>query len=104
MKKYFVYKITNLINGKYYIGVHKGTKYDGYLGSGKLIKKAISKYGVENFNKEILFEFNTKDEAYSKEKELVVSEGWSHYDIYDKPEPVKIALDKLIPFYKKHLG
>jgi len=44
------------------------------------------------------------ERAASKEKELVVCEGWSHYDLYDKPEPVKIALDKLIPFYKKHLG
>ncbi|MGV9861493.1 alpha/beta hydrolase [Rhodococcus koreensis] len=41
--------------------------------------------------------------AASKDKELVVAEGFSHYDLYDKPEPVKIALDKLIPFYKKHL-
>jgi fermentation-respiration switch protein FrsA (DUF1100 family) len=41
--------------------------------------------------------------AASKEKELVVAEGWSHYDLYDQPQPVKIALDKLIPFYKKHL-
>ena len=44
------------------------------------------------------------ERAASQEKELVVAEGWSHYDLYDKPEPVKIALDKLIPFYKKHLG
>ena len=41
--------------------------------------------------------------AASKEKELVVAKGWSHYDLYDKPEPVKIALDKLIPFYERHL-
>lgn len=43
------------------------------------------------------------ERAASKDKELVVAEGWSHYDLYDKPEPVKIALDKLVPFYKKHL-
>ena len=43
------------------------------------------------------------ERAASKDKELVVAEGWSHYDLYDKPEPVKIALDHLIPFYKKHL-
>lgn len=36
--------------------------------------------------------------AASKHKELVVVEGYSHYDLYDKPEPVKQALDKLIPF------
>jgi uncharacterized protein len=34
---------------------------------------------------------------------LVVVKGWSHYDLYDKPEPVSQALAKLIPFYKKHL-
>lgn len=38
--------------------------------------------------------------AASKHKELVVVEGYSHYDLYDKPEPVKQALDKLIPFTK----
>ena len=43
------------------------------------------------------------ERAASKRKELVVAEGWSHYDLYDQPQPVKIALDKLIPFYKKHL-
>ena len=41
--------------------------------------------------------------AASKHKELVVVEGYSHYDLYDKPEPVKQALEKLIPFYKTHL-
>lgn len=41
--------------------------------------------------------------AASKDKQIVVAEGWSHYDLYDKPEPVKIALDALVPFYKKHL-
>ena len=43
------------------------------------------------------------ERAASKDKELVVAEGWSHYDLYDKPEPVTIALDHLIPFYKKSL-
>jgi fermentation-respiration switch protein FrsA (DUF1100 family) len=41
--------------------------------------------------------------AASKKKELVVVEGWSHYDLYDKPEPVAQALAKLIQFYKEHL-
>jgi fermentation-respiration switch protein FrsA (DUF1100 family) len=42
--------------------------------------------------------------AASKKKELVVVQGWSHYDLYDKPEPVSQALAKLIPFYKKNLS
>ncbi|WP_028997951.1 alpha/beta hydrolase [Azohydromonas australica] len=41
--------------------------------------------------------------AASKKKELVVLQGWSHYDLYDKPEPVAKALSKLIPFYKENL-
>lgn len=44
------------------------------------------------------------ERAASKEKQLVVVEGYSHYDLYDKPEPVGQALARLIPFYKKHLG
>ncbi|MGX1589338.1 alpha/beta hydrolase [Brevundimonas diminuta] len=41
--------------------------------------------------------------ARSEKKELVVIEGWSHYDLYDKPEPVALALAKLVPFYKENL-
>ncbi|WP_371851608.1 alpha/beta hydrolase [Rhodococcus koreensis] len=41
--------------------------------------------------------------AASDNKELVVVHGWSHYDLYDKPEPVSKALDKLIPFFNKNL-
>ncbi|MFK0273501.1 alpha/beta hydrolase [Ensifer sp. NPDC090286] len=43
------------------------------------------------------------ERAASKKKELVVAEGWSHYDLYDKPEPVAIALARLIPFYQENL-
>ncbi len=43
------------------------------------------------------------ERAASKQKELVVLEGWSHYDLYDKEEPVRLALAKLIPFYKENL-
>lgn len=41
--------------------------------------------------------------AASKDKHLVVVEGWSHYDLYDKPEPVAIAMAKVVPFLKQHL-
>lgn len=42
--------------------------------------------------------------AASKNKELVVVEGWSHYDLYDQPGAVGIALDRVIPFLTRHLG
>ncbi len=42
--------------------------------------------------------------AASKVKELVVVEGWNHYDLYDRPEPVALALTKLVPFFQEHLA
>lgn len=41
--------------------------------------------------------------AASKKKELVVVQGCSHYDLYDKPEPVGQALAKVVPFFKENL-
>lgn len=71
MKQYYIYKTTNLINQKQYIGKHYGELNDSYLGSGKLIKKAIEKYGKENFKKEILYIAKDNDEANIKEKEFI---------------------------------
>lgn len=71
-EKYYIYKTTNLINGKYYVGFHKTSDpFDNYLGSGVRLIDAIKKYGVENFKKEILFEFDTQEEAEAKEREIV---------------------------------
>lgn len=41
--------------------------------------------------------------AASQSKEIFVAEGWSHYDLYDKPEPVALALEKIVPFFREHL-
>ena len=72
---YTVYKTTNLINNRYYIGLHATENInDGYLGSGVFLKKAIKKYGYKNFTKEVLFIFDNKDDMINKEKELVNEE------------------------------
>jgi len=69
---YFIYKTTNNINGKYYIGCHKTANIDdGYMGSGKALLKAIEKYGKHNFTKEILIYCTTIDDMFEKEKEIV---------------------------------
>jgi hypothetical protein len=64
---YYIYKTTNLVNGKAYIGKHNGALTDDYLGSGTLLKCAIEKYGRENFKKEILY--ISKNEEENREKE-----------------------------------
>lgn len=73
--KYTIYKITNNLNGKTYIGKHQTKNInDGYMGSGKLLRRAQSKYGIENFTKEILHVFDTEEEMNAKEAELVTKE------------------------------
>lgn len=60
----YIYKVTNRINGKMYIGQHR---YDGvgldprYFGSGVLLKKAYDKYGIENFDMELVEECPEED-------------------------------------------
>ena len=69
---YLIYKITHRDSGMYYIGAHKTNDInDGYMGSGKYINLAVEHYGIENFDKEILFDFLTEDEMWKKEEELV---------------------------------
>jgi len=69
---HFTYQTKNLVNGKTYIGVHSTNNLDdGYIGSGKLLKKAIAKYGIEKFNCTTLCFFETAEEAYEEEEYLV---------------------------------
>jgi len=78
---HYVYEITNNINGKKYIGKRScgcTIAKDLYMGSGILIKKALIKYGVENFTKNILLECISEDEAYKKEFEAI--EGVKAYN------------------------
>jgi len=85
MKKYYIYQTTNLVNGKIYIGVHKysDSRDHYYKGSGKALKFAFKKYGRKNFRKDILFEFDNKEEAYNKEIEIVNKEFLKRDDIYN---------------------
>lgn len=92
---YTVYKITNQLNQKFYIGVHKtNDPYDSYMGSGIAIKNAIKKHGVESFTKEILLITESKDEAYAKERELTVD--------YDKSSNYNMKLGGVGGFTKEN--
>ena len=81
---YTIYKVTNQINGKFYIGSHKTKDLnDKYMGSGKYLKHAQEKYGMENFKKEILFVFDTPEEMYAKEAEIVNADFLAEENTYN---------------------
>lgn len=72
---YTIYKTTCIINNKIYIGAHKTKNVnDDYLGSGKLLKRAIKKYGKDAFIKEVLFIFDNDIDMFAKERELITEE------------------------------
>ena len=71
MKQHYIYLTTNNIDGMKYIGKHYGELDDSYLGSGKLLKRAVNKYGKENFTKFILFVSKNDLENNEKEKEFI---------------------------------
>ncbi len=69
---HYVYLITNTEDGKVYIGKHSTSNLDdGYMGSGKLLTRAICKHGIEKFRKEILSFFSSESEALDFESSLV---------------------------------
>ena len=72
-KKYhFLYGTTNLINSRYYIGMHSTNKLkDSYIGSGRRLWYELRKYGRQNFKFEILEFFSSKEELALREKEVV---------------------------------
>lgn len=84
---YYIYKITNLINGKIYIGKHQTTNIDDdYFGSGKCLKAAFKKYGLENFRKDILL-FLTNAEELALEERFVVNE-----DFIKRPDTYNLSV------------
>jgi hypothetical protein len=72
-KKYhFIYKTTNLINGKFYVGMHSTNDLnDGYLGSGDRLRRSIRRNGKDNFKLEILEFLPDRTSLSLREKELV---------------------------------
>lgn len=76
IKQYhYVYEITNTVNGKIYIGMHSTYNLDdGYMGSGKMLKYAIKKYGIECFKKRILQHFDSRIDAAKYEASLITED------------------------------
>jgi hypothetical protein len=71
-KFHFIYKTTNLLSGKYYLGMHSTDDLnDGYMGSGRRLKYSLNKYGRENHKVEILEFLETRTELIKREEEIV---------------------------------
>lgn len=103
--KYIVYCTTCTENGKIYIGVH-GTKnpdvFDGYIGNGlkmgwniknphTAFQYAIKKYGYSKFKRSILHIYDTAEEAYDKEAEIV------NFDFIKRRDNYNISLGGVSP-------
>jgi len=82
--RYTVYKTTNNINDRFYIGCHQTeTVDDDYMGSGKILLQAIEKYGKENFTKVVLHVFDSQAEMFDTERQIVTEEFISRLDTYN---------------------
>lgn len=84
----FIYITTNKVNGKRYLGMcayHKANQ-SSYLGSGIALKRAIKKYGRENFSREIIFIGETKECLSEKEIEFI-----TEYNCVESPDWYNIA-------------
>jgi len=108
-----IYKITNKINGKIYIGKDT-TNDENYFGSGLLIKRAINKFGLVNFTKEIIDECFNKNQLCEKEKYWIklynstdksigynISHGGDGGDVISNHPNKKEILEKISSTMKK---
>jgi hypothetical protein len=100
---YIVYITTNMITQIIYIGVHQQDEpyeFDGYLGSGKRLNDSIKHHGKEQFLRETLFYYETIENAYKKEAEIVTEEfvnaDWNYNMIPGGHIPPKMTTESAL--------
>lgn len=97
--KHYIYKITNLLSNKEYIGVrsHPFPEEDSYMSSSLGLRREIKKIGIKNFKKEILEYFDTREEADKREEELVNYKYVTNPNTYNQRTggPSGVALSSL---------
>lgn len=104
----YIYKTTNLLNNKIYIGQKHSSTFLGnnYLGSGKILKQAIAKDGADNFIVELLEEVNTQDELDEREifwiKYYRSTDRHIGYNICEGGKVNRTMVGENNPFYGKH--
>lgn len=104
----YIYKTTNLIDGKIYIGQKKSPKFLGnkYLGSGRVLKQAISKYGKDNFKVELIEEIDCLEKMDEREIYWIAQYNATDREIgYNRSEGGNVnrtMVGENNPFYGKH--
>lgn len=102
-KYHYFYKIINKLNGHFYYRIHSTNNLeDGYMGSGHRLHRAYKKYGIENFEKEIIKFFETREELVDYEIEVVTDELIQDENCYNiilggeifNPENTIVAFNK----------
>lgn len=81
MKEAYIYCVTNLINGKVYVGQHDGSK-SHYYASGTLIQQAIKKYGKGNFKRDIIIKGYFSQQELDALETKYIAEYRSHAHQY----------------------
>ena len=105
-KYFYIYKITNLMNNKIYVGQRKTNiipEEDNYFGSGKIIILAIKKHGIINFSKNIIEFCENWDELNKKEKYWIKELNSLHPNGYNLCEGGRGGISRGVnhPFFNK---
>lgn len=83
-KYHIIYKTTNTVNNKIYVGMHSTDNInDRYMGSGWILKNAIKKYGRDKFVKEVLYVYSNRQEARQMESLIVDEDFCKRLDTYN---------------------
>ena len=83
-KFHFIYKTTNLLNNKFYIGMHSTSNLkDGYIGSGTRLRHSIRKHGIDNFKFEIIEWCDDRETLVKREKEIITEEHINDENCYN---------------------
>jgi hypothetical protein len=93
-----IYKITNLENGKYYIGkkcLNKGKRWESYWGSSKELTADIKLYGKNKFTKDILRYCDNSYELYYWEIDTQIKYNWLDDKCYNQNISGKYFKSKL---------
>lgn len=103
----YIYKTTNLVNNLIYIGQKHSSTFLGqsYLGSGKLLRRAVAKYGSENFRVDLLEEVPTKEQMDAREIYWIsfyrATDHTIGYNISEGGNVNRTMCGENNPFYKK---